>query len=195
MSRLVVGIPRELSIYVGLANCYVQYPGIAPIMTLMPIIKYSENSDVVKIALRNFRNDNQGVKFDGIISNGKIHGMYSFHTLQSKLNGYVLSTLKLVGKYDIETGEIEIRLKASIILYLMLIVPTFLYANLIWNNVTRNETLIPSAIALTFATFFLILPIFFHLLEIALFKKDLERAIKKAQNDIKVKKNDVHNTV
>jgi len=150
-------------------------------MKFQPILKYQKDEKVLKIVLKAIRENVYSKKFEGEIRYGKINGYYSSFTIQTLLNGYVMSTLKIVGEYDLVKGSANIHLKLSSIFYIILTVPLFLLSYFFWVLLIAESTKIPLAVIFFGFSLSFIVTILIHLIEVKSFQSDMTFFFKQAE--------------
>jgi hypothetical protein len=107
-------------------------------------LEFKEPSHTLKKVLTEIRANSDKKRFEGTLSNEVIDGFYSSFQYRFFLNSPVISTLKIKGSYNLEEGLLNIRLKRSILFYLMtapFIVATIYF---IWDFYIRGNDLMPS---------------------------------------------------
>ena len=147
-------------------------------------MQFTEDTIVLKSVLRRIRDNEDGPVFDGDIRNGVIDGVYSSFVLRSTHKGYIMSTLRVRGFYDLDQGHLEIRLRKSVVFFVMVgFALAFLVVGILVEFVWKDVE-IPGVVLIAFGFMYGAITVGAHRIEMKRFKKYLNRIFKEVRGEL-----------
>ena len=148
-------------------------------------LNYTYSKLVLQKVLKNLRDNEDGLKFEGEIKNGKIEGIYSSFPFLNDLNGAIYSYLSISGVFNLNKGELSIRRRPSLFFYLSICIPLIAIIISIRSYYIKVKVPLEDKLLLGFGVAFAIIFSGLFLLQRWLFKSDLETLLNHVELKVK----------